>query len=182
MAYFKFANKIRRGEAIQIYNHGDMYRDFTYVDDIVTGIEHMLCNPPKKNELGDAYKIYNIGNHKPEQLMHFIEVLEKAWAKRQKKNICPCSLVMYKTYADVSELRLRFRRKRRLKKGWGAQWYKAYYSINHYFYDEVLSCLIDAAGYKTVSNFSSMISMKSIRLMKRKDDECRWQIRLGHGF
>lgn len=78
MAYFKFANKIRKGEPIQVYNHGDMYRDFTYVDDIVTGIEHMLCNPPKANELGDLYKVYNIGNHKPEQLMHFIEVLEHA--------------------------------------------------------------------------------------------------------
>ena len=49
MAYFKFTNKIMSGTPIQIYNKGDMYRDFTYVDDIVAGIERMLCNPPAKN-------------------------------------------------------------------------------------------------------------------------------------
>lgn len=94
MAYFKFTNKIRKGEAIQIYNNGDMYRDFTYVDDIVTGIEHMLCNPPKANELGDRYKVYNIGNNKPEKLMHFIEVLEQAIGKTAKKEFCQCSRAM----------------------------------------------------------------------------------------
>lgn len=132
MAYFKFANKIRRGEAIQIYNHGDMYRDFTYVDDIVTGIEHMLCNPPKKNELGDPYKIYNIGNHKPEQLMHFIEVLEKALGKTAEKEYLPMQPGdVYQTYADVSELQrdFDFKPETTIEEGLGkfAQWYKAYY-------------------------------------------------------
>ena len=47
MAYFKFTKKIMAGEPIQIYNNGDMYRDFTYIDDIVKGIENILCNPPK---------------------------------------------------------------------------------------------------------------------------------------
>lgn len=120
MAYFKFANKIRNGEAIQIYNHGDMYRDFTYVDDIVTGIEHMLSNPPVKNESGDRYKVYNIGNHKPEQLMHFIEALEQALGKRRKKNICPCrpatSIRPMPTSVNFSVISIS-NRKRRLKKG-----------------------------------------------------------------
>ena len=89
MAYFKFTNKIVRGEPIQIYNHGDMLRDFTYVDDIVRGVENMLCNPPKANEFGDRYKVYNIGNNKPEKLMDFIETLEKAIGREAKKEYLP---------------------------------------------------------------------------------------------
>ena len=89
MAYFKFTNKIVRGEPIQIYNHGDMLRDFTYVDDIVRGVENMLCNPPKANEFGDRYKVYNIGNNKPEELMDFIETLEKAIGMEAKKEYLP---------------------------------------------------------------------------------------------
>lgn len=132
MAYFKFANKIRKGETIQIYNHGDMYRDFTYVDDIVTGIVHMLCNPPKKNELGDRYKIYNIGNHKPEQLMHFIEILEKALGHTAKKEYLPMQPGdVYQTYADVSELQqdFDFKPDTTIEEGLGkfADWYRTYY-------------------------------------------------------
>lgn len=132
MAYFKFTNKIRKGEAIQIYNNGDMYRDFTYVDDIVTGIEHMLCNPPKANELGDRYKVYNIGNNKPEKLMHFIEVLEQAIGKTAKKEFLPMQPGdVYQTYADVSELErdFDFKPATTIEEGLGkfAAWYKEYY-------------------------------------------------------
>lgn len=134
MAYFKFANKIRNGEAIQIYNHGDMYRDFTYVDDIVTGIEHMLSNPPVENELGDRYKVYNIGNHKPEQLMHFIEVLEQALGKTAEKEYLPMqSGDVYQTYADVSELQrdFDFKPETTIEEGLGkfAEWYRTYYDL-----------------------------------------------------
>jgi len=132
MAYFKFANKIRKGEPIQIYNHGDMYRDFTYVDDIVTGIEHMICNPPKANELGDLYKVYNIGNHKPEQLMHFIEVLEQALGQKAEKEYLPMQLGdVYQTYADVTDLQkdFDFKPETTIEEGLGkfAVWYKKYY-------------------------------------------------------
>lgn len=135
MAYFKFANKIRKGEPIQIYNHGDMYRDFTYVDDIVTGIEHMLCNPPKANELGDLYKVYNIGNHKPEQLMHFIEVLEQALGQKAEKEYLPMQPGdVYQTYADVTDLQkdFDFKPETTIEEGLGkfAAWYKKYYDIN----------------------------------------------------
>lgn len=134
MAYFKFANKIRKGEPIQIYNHGDMYRDFTYVDDIVTGIEHMLCNPPKANELGDLYKVYNIGNHKPEQLMHFIEVLEQALGQNAEKEYLPMQPGdVYQTYADVSDLQkdFDFKPETTIEEGLGkfAVWYKKYYGV-----------------------------------------------------
>ena len=54
-----------------------MYRDFTYVDDIVQGIENMLCNPPKPNDDGVRYKVYNIGNNQPENLLDFVDILQK---------------------------------------------------------------------------------------------------------
>ena len=82
MAYFKFANKIFNGETIQVYNNGDMLRDFTYVDDIVEGISHMLNHPPKLNEEHDPFKVYNIGNNHPVRLMKFIEILEEKSGKR----------------------------------------------------------------------------------------------------
>ena len=69
MAYFKFTKKILAGEPIQVYNRGDMMRDFTYIDDIVRGVENILCNPPEKNAKGAFYKLYNIGNNKPVKLM-----------------------------------------------------------------------------------------------------------------
>lgn len=105
MAYFKFAKKIMEGEPIQIYNNGDMMRDFTYIDDIVTGVVNILCNPPAEDELGAAYKIYNIGNHKPVKLMDFIETLERCLGREAVKEYLPMQPGdVYQTYADVSDL------------------------------------------------------------------------------
>lgn len=105
MAYFKFAKKIMNGEPIQIYNNGDMRRDFTYIDDIIIGIENILCNPPVKDENGASYKIYNIGNNQPEQLMDYISVLEKCLGKKAEKEYLPMQPGdVYETYADVQEL------------------------------------------------------------------------------
>lgn len=135
MAYFKFTSKICQGETIQIYNNGDMYRDFTYVDDIVTGIERMLCNAPKENEWGDAYRVYNIGNNKPEKLMHFIEVLEQQLGKTAIKEFLPMQPGdVYRTYADVSELEkdFGFKSVTTIEEGLSkfVAWYKDYYKIN----------------------------------------------------
>lgn len=105
MAYFKFAKKIMADEPIQIYNNGDMMRDFTYIDDIVKGMENILCNPPSEDENGAAYKIYNIGNNKPEKLMDYIAVLEKCLGKEAKKEYLPMQPGdVYETYADVQDL------------------------------------------------------------------------------
>lgn len=105
MAYFSFTKKIIAGEPIKIFNNGDMYRDFTYIDDIVQGIENMLHRPPKREGGKAPYKIYNIGNNKPEKLMHFIETLEKVIGKEAKKEFLPMQPGdVYQTYADVSEL------------------------------------------------------------------------------
>ncbi len=105
MAYFKFAKKIMEGEPIQIYNNGDMMRDFTYIDDVVTGVVNILCNPPREDDLGAAYKIYNIGNHKPVRLMDFIETLERCLGREAVKEYLPMQPGdVYQTYADVSDL------------------------------------------------------------------------------
>lgn len=132
MAYFKFTNKILAGEPIQIYNNGDMYRDFTYIDDIVEGVENVLCNPPAENEKGARYKIYNIGNNKPVKLMDYIEMLEKCLGKTAKKEYLPMQPGdVYQTYADVSELMqdYGFKPDTSIEEGLSrfVDWYRAYY-------------------------------------------------------
>lgn len=88
MAYFGFANKYFAGEPIKIFNNGDfendLYRDFTYIDDIVEGIKRLLSNPPE----GEVqHKVFNIGNNSPEKLMVFIETLEKSLSKALSKEV-----------------------------------------------------------------------------------------------
>lgn len=82
MAYFGFTDKYFKGESIRIFNNrdfeNDLYRDFTYVDDIVEGIVKLLNNPPEKTEDSAAHRVFNIGNNNPEKLMTFIGTLEKA--------------------------------------------------------------------------------------------------------
>ena len=135
MAYFKFANKMVKGETIQVYNHGEMLRDFTYVDDIVEGISRMIVCPPDENEDGDRYKIYNIGNSHPVKLMDFISILEKAIGTGAKKEFLPMQPGdVYQTYADVSELEkdFDFKPKTTLEEGLTrfAAWFKAYYHLS----------------------------------------------------
>lgn len=109
MAYFGFTNKIFADEPIRIFNNGDMLRDFTYIDDIVTGILNILPCPPEADANGDMYKIYNIGNNKPEKLMTFIETLEDVIGIKAKKEYLPMQAGdVYQTYADVSELEKNF--------------------------------------------------------------------------
>lgn len=132
MAYFSFTQKIMKGETIKVFNHGDMYRDFTYVDDIVAGMINILSNPPKKNENGVRYKIYNIGNNKPEKLMYFIETLEKCLGKEAKKEFYPMQPGdVYQTYADVTDLieDFDFKPSTPIEEGLQkfAEWYREYY-------------------------------------------------------
>jgi len=105
MAAYKFALKIMEDQPIQIYNHGNMERDFTYIDDIVTGVCDILCNPPVPDSLGAPYKIYNIGNNQPEKLMDFVTTLEAKLGKEAIKEYLPMQAGdVTRTYADVSEL------------------------------------------------------------------------------
>lgn len=132
MAYFKFAKKIMNGETIQIYNNGDMMRDFTYIDDIVKGIANILPNPPEEIETGAKYKVYNIGNNKPEKLMDYIQTLEKHLGREAKKEFIPMQPGdVYQTYADVSDLMhdFNFKPSTSIDEGLGkfVTWFKEYY-------------------------------------------------------
>jgi UDP-glucuronate 4-epimerase len=121
MAYFSFTKNILEGTPIKVFNHGDLYRDFTYIDDIVDGITKIINNPISKNfyslckeefpkgevveEQQAPYKVYNIGNSTPVKLMDFIETIEKALGKEAVKeyhDMQPGDV--YKTFADVSAL------------------------------------------------------------------------------
>lgn len=130
MAYFSFTNKIYANEPIKIFNNGDMLRDFTYIDDIVHGIELVMDKAPYGE---DPYKIYNIGNNKPEKLLYFIETLEKALCTKAKKEFLPMQPGdVYQTYADISELEkdFGFKPKTTIEEGLKkfADWYKEYYA------------------------------------------------------
>ena len=132
MAAFIFADKITRGEPIQIFNHGDMYRDFTYVDDIVAGITNMLHHPPKPDTKGVRSKVYNIGNNTPEHLLHFIDVLEGHLGKKAIREFAPLQPGdVQKTFADIDDLveDFGFKPSTTINEGLRrfAEWYRAYF-------------------------------------------------------
>lgn len=138
MAYFKFTNRLVRGEEIEIYNNGEMFRDFTYIDDIVKGIVSVMQKIPEQTEDGAPYKIYNIGNNRPESLLYFVETLEKCLMKQKiisapgKKKFLPMQPGdVFQTYADVSDLQrdFGFKPSTPLEKGLEsfAEWYGNFY-------------------------------------------------------
>ena len=138
MAYFGFTNKIVKGEKIQIYNHGDMYRDFTYIDDIVNGVYRVMRKAPQEDENGVKYKIYNIGNNQPESLMYFVETLETCLqkagviSKPAEKEFLPMQPGdVPVTYADTQALErdYGFKPSTTLREGLRkfAEWYKEFY-------------------------------------------------------
>ena len=116
MALFLFTKKILAGEPIDVFNFGNHKRDFTYIDDIVEGVIRTLDKIPEPNPdwSGDdpdsatsasPYRLYNIGNNEPVELMHYIEVLENCLGKKAEKNMLPLQPGdVPNTYADVKEL------------------------------------------------------------------------------
>lgn len=110
MAYWLFSEAILAGKPIRVFNHGDMARDFTYIDDIVEGILAVLDKPPSTgadNAFGNPapHKVYNIGNNRPEPLLDMITVLEDALGKKAEKQFEPMQMGDVKeTYADISAL------------------------------------------------------------------------------
>ncbi|MDQ6952814.1 MAG: NAD-dependent epimerase [Mariprofundaceae bacterium] len=100
MAYFSFTKAMIEGKTIDVYNHGEMQRDFTYIDDVVEAVTRLVARDPTSK-----YKIYNIGNHAPETLMAFIESIESALGKKSEKNYLPMQAGdVPVTYADVQDL------------------------------------------------------------------------------
>lgn len=142
MAYFGFTNKLVKNETIRIFNYGNCRRDFTYIDDIVTGVQAVMQCAPLPNEDGVKYKIYNIGNNQPENLLDFVEILQEE-LKRAKVLPQDYDFEAHKelvgmqpgdvevTYADVSELErdFGFKPSTSLREGLRnfAQWYKEFY-------------------------------------------------------
>jgi UDP-glucuronate 4-epimerase len=143
MAPMLFTDAILHDRAIKVFNHGDMSRDFTYIDDIVDGLINVIDNPatpnqewnPKEPEIQSSsapYRLYNIGNNKPVSLMEFIETIEKAIGKVAEKNMLPMQDGdVQSTYADVSGLIDNFNYKpdTRLEDGIGkfVGWYREFY-------------------------------------------------------
>lgn len=119
MAYFKFANLIKEGKPIDVYNNGEMSRDFTYIDDITESILRLMPLPPDQNSLdgsdgsaadsdmfsGIPFQLFNIGNGSPVKLLKFIEILEEHLGKKAEKNMLPMQPGdVKKTWADVTSL------------------------------------------------------------------------------
>ena len=149
MAYFGFTNKLLKGETIQIFNYGNCKRDFTYVDDIVTGVVNIMQHAPEKAVGEDGlplppYMVYNIGNNSPENLLDFVDILQQELiragvlpedydfeAHKQLVPMQPGDVPV--TYADVSALErdFGFKPSTSLREGLRkfAEWYKVFYKV-----------------------------------------------------
>lgn len=141
MAYFSFTDKLVKGENIRLFNYGNCKRDFTYIDDIIESIVSVMQYVPS-----EMYRVYNIGNSKPENLMTFVGILYKELVNAGVLN-CESDLYsmielfpmsqgdVYMTYADMSKLEedYGFKPKTALKTGLSefAKWYKEYYNIKY---------------------------------------------------
>jgi UDP-glucuronate 4-epimerase len=145
MALFKFTRNILAGKPIDVYNYGNHRRDFTYIDDIVEGVIRVLdkvpaANPDWSGDCPDSatslapYRLYNIGNHKPVELLKYIEVLETYLERKAEKNLLPLQKGdVPDTYADVEALvtDVGYRPGTSIEEGIGCfvQWYRDYYRI-----------------------------------------------------
>ena len=145
MALFKFTKHIIEGKPIPVFNNGNMVRDFTYVDDIVEGVVRVIDRPAQPDPSWDGalpdparskapYRIYNIGNNKPVQLMRYIEVLERSLGKKAQIEMLPMQPGdVPATMADVSALEgdIGYRPKTTVEEGVPrfVEWYRSYYKV-----------------------------------------------------
>ncbi|MBE5741954.1 MAG: NAD-dependent epimerase/dehydratase family protein [Clostridiales bacterium] len=149
MAYFGFTNKLLKGEKIQIFNYGNCKRDFTFVDDIVEGVKRVMQHAPEKKNGEDGlplppYKVYNIGNSSPENLLDFVDILQQELIRAEvlpadydfeaHKELVPMQAGDVPiTYADTSALEadLGFKPATPLRVGLRkfAEWYKEFYKV-----------------------------------------------------
>ena len=143
MALFSFTKKILAGEPIDVFNHGNHKRDFTYIDDIVEGVIRTLdkvatpnadwnSDTPGSASSAAPYRIYNIGNSEPVNLMHYIEVLEECLGKKAEKNLLPLQPGdVPDTFADVTDLvdAVDYKPATTVEEGVAAfvEWYRSYY-------------------------------------------------------
>ncbi len=153
MAYFSFTQKILKGETIDVYNQGEMQRDFTYIDDIVEGVVRVIDKVPQSNKATEPaalkepnnssmapitnaeapYKIYNIGNNQPVSLRRFITAIEQACGQQAKENLLPMQPGdVPLTYADIDDLiaDTGFKPQTSIEEGISkfVSWYRQYYN------------------------------------------------------
>jgi len=145
MALFLFTKAILEDKPIDVFNYGDMQRDFTYIDDIVEGVVRVIDKPPKKDKCWSGrrpnpasskapYRVYNIGNGSPVKLLDFIEAIENALGKKAKKNFLPMQMGDVKaTWADTFTLERDFNYKPStpIQKGINnfISWYRKFYGV-----------------------------------------------------
>ena len=145
MALFMFTRKILAGEPIDVFNYGNHRRDFTYIDDIVEGVIRTLDHPAQANAdwsgaqpdsatSAAPYRLYNIGAHRPVELMHYIEVLEENLGKKAEKNLLPLQPGdVPDTYADVEDLKadVGYEPSTPVEEGVArfVRWYRDYYQV-----------------------------------------------------
>jgi UDP-glucuronate 4-epimerase len=162
MALFRFTEAILKGRPIDVYNHGKMRRDFTYIDDITEGVIRVLEQVPEPNPAWSGhspdpsssnapYRIYNIGNHQSVELLHFIQVLEDCLGVKAQKNLLPLQPGdVLETYADIDDLTqaVGYQPTTSIEQGIPkfVDWYRAYYSLE------------DSAGQRTEATYESSMS------------------------
>jgi UDP-glucuronate 4-epimerase len=138
MAYFLFTQSILAGKPIKVFNYGEMRRDFTYIDDIIEGVIRVLDKIPQKNSTSEItsapYKVYNIGNNQPVNLLDFIEILENHLGIKAKRELHPLQPGdVPETYADIEELvkDTGFKPSTPLEVGLKhfVTWYRSYYNV-----------------------------------------------------
>lgn len=147
MAYYSFTKNIYEGNSIDVFNNGDMMRDFTYIDDIIEGVIRLIetkaqpdsnwsSDDPKPSSSTAPYRILNIGNNQPEKLMDFINIIEEETGMHAKTNMKPMQPGdVYATYADTDKLHdaISFKPSTSLKEGIGKfiGWYREYYKMGN---------------------------------------------------
>ena len=137
MAYYKFANAIIENKPIDIYNNGNMLRDFTYIDDIIEGIIAAISHIPQKINGTPPLALFNLGNNKPEKLLYFIEVLEKSLGMKANRNYLgmqPGDVIITMADIDTTRLELGWEPKTSITEGlqYFADWFFEYHKLfNH---------------------------------------------------
>jgi UDP-glucuronate 4-epimerase len=145
MAYYSFAEKMIRGEPIEIFNHGNCRRDFTYIDDVVAGVLAVLDKPAQGNRSWDGtapdpassiapYRIYNLGNNRPVELLNFVEILEALLGVHAQKIMLPAQPGdVPETYANIEDLKrdMGFKPTTSIDEGLEkfVTWFKAYHAL-----------------------------------------------------
>jgi UDP-glucuronate 4-epimerase len=134
MSAYIFAKAIFEGKPIRIFNHGDMSRDFTYIDDIVAGVLAVIENPPRRDGEQPPVKVYNLGNHRSEPLLRFIELIEQACGREAIREFEGMQAGDVKeTYADIEPARrdLGFEPKTSIDEGIPRfiEWYRQYHGM-----------------------------------------------------